>query len=162
MKRTGWELAAVCGLCLMVSAAARESLHFPLHRFSITPLEGRTAGKQSVLLFMSLPASGGFGPNVNVVAQPAPPSIDDYLSISKREFEQKDMKILKADKVDDQTAVVEYTGNLQNRSLHFYAKAILKGKEVLLATATATEQQWESDGAQLRTCVDSFRRDAGE
>lgn len=160
MKSNGWVFAAVCSLCLIGGAAAPESLHFPSYRFSISPLEGRTAGKQSVLLLMFLPAVGSFAPNVNVVAQPAPGSMDDYLSISKREFEHKAMKILKADKVDDQTAVIEYTGELQNRSLHFYAKASLKGREVLLATGTATEQQWESVGPQLRTCVDSLRRDA--
>ena len=162
MKRLGWMLAAVVGLSLLAAAKLPQALHFPLHRFSISPLEGRTAGTNSLLLTMSLPVSGGFAPNVNVVAQNAPPSIADYIAISKREFEEHGMKVLQSNKPDNNTVIFEYTGTLQNRPLHWYAKASLKGREMLLATATATEQQWPSDGAQLRACVDSFQRDGAE
>lgn len=41
----------------------------------------------------------------------------------------------------------------------WYAKASLKGGEVLLTTATATEQQWHKDVDRLQACVDSFKRD---
>jgi len=162
MKRLGWILIAVCGLCVIGLARGPEALHFPIHRFSISPLEGPTHGATSVLLTMMLPASGGFAPNVNVVAQSTAGTIDNYIAATKREIEQNGFKLVQEDKVDDHTGVFEYTGTLQNRPLHWYTRASLKGREVLLVTATATEQQWPSSSAQLRDCVDSFQRDEGQ
>ena len=162
MKTSKWLWIAVGGLCLLGAATAPQALHFPTHRFSIVPLEGRTAGATSVLLSMYLPASNGFAPNVTVVAQNAPASIDVYIAASKRELEQNGWKLVNLDKPNDHTVVFEYTGDLQNRPLHWYAKAVLKGREVLLATGTATELQWAADGARLKECADSLQHDGGK
>jgi hypothetical protein len=56
----------------------------------------------------------------------------------------------------------EYSGPLQGRSLHWYARAEKSGGRVYLATATAAEQQWAKQGAQLKACVDSLRCETGE
>jgi hypothetical protein len=159
MKRIGLMLVAACGWALLVGANAGQGLHFPMHGFSIAPLEGKTTGTNALLMTMFLPPSGGFAANVNVVAQNAPGSLDDYMAASKRGFEQAGFTVIKADKLDDSTAVVEYAGNFQGKSLHWYAKASLKNNEVLLTTATATEQQWRKDADRLRECVDSFKRE---
>ena len=161
MKKIAWMLVAICGLCLLGGANGQPALHFPLHGFSIAPLEGQAAGATSLLLTMSLPASGGFAPNVNVLTQHAPGSIDDYIAAGQRGIEQSGFKIVKVNKLDDHTVTFEYTGNMQGRPLHWYSKASQKGAEVLLATATTTEQGWAADSAQLRACVDSLQRDAG-
>jgi hypothetical protein len=160
MKRIGLALAGLCGLCLLIGAGAQEMLHFPLHRFSIAPLEAPAAeGTNSILLTMSLPASGGFAPNVNVITQASPGSIDDYIAASKGGFQQAGLRVTKFQKLGQDAVVFEYAGRLQNRPLHFYAKAVVKDGQVLFATATATEQEWPSVSAQLQACVDSFRRD---
>ena len=160
MKKLTTVLIAACGLIVLVGAESRQALHFPLHAFSIEPLEGRTAGGTAVLMTMSLPPSGGFASNVNVLTQNAGGgSIDDYLAVSKRGFEQAGMKVIKADKLDDSTLLIEYNGIFQGTPMHWYAKASLKGNEVLLATGTATEKQWPKDAARLKACVDSFKRD---
>lgn len=159
MKRFAWLLIAVCGAGLLAGAAARDALHFPLHKFSIAPLEVQTAGQPATLMSMYLPPSDQFAPNVNVVSQPWPGSLDQYITTSKQEFAHNGLQLLKADKADDNTVTMEYAGNMQGRPLHFYAKAGLKNHEVLLATATATDRQWPAVSPRLRACIDSFQRD---
>jgi len=158
MKRIPWLVALACGAAAVLGAAAGQALHFPQHGFSIAPLEGR-AGANGMVLLMSLSPTDGFAPNVNVMAQTSHGTIDDFIALSKRQFTQAGLHVIKAEKLDDNDAAFEYSGNLQGRALHWYAKASLKGDEVLLATATATDAQWPKLADQLKACVDSFRRD---
>jgi hypothetical protein len=158
MKRIVWLVALACGAAAVLGAAAGQALHFPQHGFSIAPLEGR-AGSTGMVVLMSLPASDGFAANVNVVAQTTHGTIDNYMALSKRQFAQAGFQVVKADKLNDSDAIFEYTGNMQGRALHWYAKASLKGDEILLATATATDPQWPKVADQLKACIDSFRRD---
>ena len=158
MKQIAWLVALACGGAALLGAAAGQALHFPQHAFSIAPLEGR-AGSTGMVLLMSLPPTGGFAPNVNVVAQPSHGTMDDFIALSKQQFAQAGLHVVRAEKVGENDAAFEYTGNMQGRPLHWYAKASLKGDEVLLTTATATDQQWPKFADQLKACVDSFRRD---
>ena len=158
MKRIMLLVVVACGTAALLGAAAGQALHFPQHGFSIAPLEGR-AGSTGMVVLMSLPPTGGFAPNVNVVAQTSHGTMDDFIALSKQQFAQAGLHVVKAEKGGDSDATFEYTGNMQGRALHWYAKASLKGDEVLLATATATDQQWPKFADPLKACVDSFRRD---
>ena len=159
MKSLGSTLVLICGLLLLDGAGARDMLHFPLFGFSIAPLEARSSGPTSVVMEMFLPPSGGFAPNVRVEAQKWPGTLDQYVEVSQKQFEKAGFKVINSSRPDASTAIFEFTGTLQNHPLHWYAKASLGGGEVLLTTATATEQQWPTNGQQLQACVNSFRRD---
>jgi hypothetical protein len=111
---------------------------------------------------MSLPPTDGFAPNVNVIAQNYPGSLDDYIALSKQQTANAGWNWIKADKADDSTAIIEFASKTANISLHYYAKVSRKGPEIILITATATEKQWAADSTQLKACVDSFQRDAGQ
>jgi hypothetical protein len=152
-------LVALFALFIFAAADAPQTLHFPIHGFSIAPLESSTAGKNASLFTMYLPASGNFAPNIVVMAQDSPGSMDDYMALSKRQVDEQGWKSLKSEKVDDNTAIFEFTGKSKDTPIHWYSKASRKGAEVILVTATATEQQWSDSGAQLQACVDSFKRD---
>jgi hypothetical protein len=152
-------LAGLFCVFLLGAADTQQQIHFPLHGFSIDALEG-PADTRGMLMSMSLPASDGFAPNVNLISQNSPGTIDQYIEISKQQVTQNGWTLIKANKVDDNTAVMEITGKVGDNSLHFYDKVSRKGDEVILITATATENQWTTNSAQLEACVDSFQRDS--
>jgi hypothetical protein len=111
---------------------------------------------------MSLPPFDGFAPNVTVLKMTHHGTIDGYIAISKKSIEAKGWKVTKIDRLDDNTAVFQYFGQMGANSLGFYSKASLKGDEVLLVTASATQPAWKQYASQLQACVDSFQRDAGK
>lgn len=161
MRRIGWVLVgSLFGLFLLAGADAGQAIHFPVYGFSIAPLEGPAGPTDSMLVTMFLPPSDGFAPNVGVISQTSTGTIDDYIATSKQDCASAGWKIIQLNKLDDHTVVFEYTGQASGKALHWYSKASLKGNEVLLVTATATEGQWAKDATQLQQCVDSFQRDS--
>jgi len=147
-------LVLVCVLC--VGAVTTNRLIFKTTGFSIKPLETDPLGHSYQAMSMSLPASGGFSPNVNVQVQCYTGTIDEYAAISRKEFASVKFKLIKEDKQGKNAVVFEYTGEIQERKLHWYAKATATGKRVYLATATATEKQWPEVKAKMKECIDSL------
>jgi hypothetical protein len=116
---------------------------------------GSVAG-QSPTVVLFLTPSQGFAPNVNVLIQNFPSSIDEYVSVTKKEFDAAGIKVVDERLVSANEWTVEYTGTLSGRSLHWYARALKNGDKVYLTTATAMPEQWEQVSAKLKACVDSF------
>jgi hypothetical protein len=141
--------------CLCATAgfatAASDQVALPGAGYSIAPLEGAQA------LSMVLPASGGFAANVNVQIQPYPGTLDGYISLSQGQFRQAGLTVLNQRKEGSSEWIVEYTGEMAGRSLHWYSRAKMKNGKVYLATATATKEQWPPLSAKLRSCVDSLK-----
>jgi hypothetical protein len=140
-------------LVLMASSLGAETtnrLHFAASGFSIAPLEAPKGQLTQQVLLMFLPTSGDFTPNVNVQIQPYEGSLDDYIKLSLKQFES----------ATDSGAVFEYHGEIQNRRLHWYAKAQKSQGRVYLVTATALEENWVEVAPNLKNCVDSFTCDS--
>jgi hypothetical protein len=116
---------------------------------------GSVAG-QSPTAVLFLQPTGGFAPNVNVLIQDFPNSINDYVSLTKKEFDSAGIKVLNERMASANEWVVEYAGTLSGRSLHWYARAVKNGDKVYLTTATATPEQWTQVSSKLIQCVDSF------
>ena len=140
-----------------LSETPPQKLHFPTSGFSIKPLE-ISPDKASLYqpLTMLLPPSEGFASNVNVQIQPHEGSMEEYASLSRQQFKTMNLDLIKEKKLGDTVLVMECSGTMQGRQLHFYAKAISTGKKVYLATAAATEKQWQSNSEKLVACVDSL------
>jgi hypothetical protein len=115
-----------------------------------------SAAGQSPVVVLFLSPTGGFAPNVNVLIQDFPNSISDYISLTKKEFDSNGITIVKEQTVSPEEWIVEYSGTLSGKSLHWYARAIKKGSKVFLTTATATPDQWGTVSEKLIKCVDSF------
>ncbi len=150
-------LLAACLIVPLAPAADTGKLNFPQAGFTIAPLDGPSEAAQQQKLMMFLPASDGFAPNVNIMTQPHTGTLDEYIAISKEGIQKVGFTILNLAKSGADTIVLEYTGQMQNRSLHFYARAILKNGKVFLVTATALEDQWPASCKKLKACVDSFQ-----
>jgi len=116
---------------------------------------GSVAG-QSPVAVLYLTPTGGFAPNVNVLIQNFSGSINDYVSVTKKEFESAGIQVVNEHIVSPNEWMVEYAGTLSGRSLHWYARAIKNGDKAYLITATATPEQWEQVSSKLKACVDSF------
>jgi hypothetical protein len=150
-------------LVLMASSLGAETtnrLHFAASGFSIAPLEAPKGQLTQQVLLMFLPTSGDFTPNVNVQIQPYEGSLDDYIKLSLKQFESANLKIVQQGRTTDSGAVFEYHGEIQNRRLHWYAKAQKSQGRVYLVTATALEENWVEVAPNLKNCVDSFTCDS--
>jgi hypothetical protein len=78
------------------------------------------------------------------------------VTISKKQFAANNFDVIRETRVGKESFILEYTGKIKGRKLHWYAKGTSTGKFVYLTTATATETQWPSVSAQLKQCVNSF------
>jgi len=116
---------------------------------------GGVAG-QSPTVVLYLTPTGGFAPNVNVLIQNFPASINDYITVTKKEFDSAGVKLLNEHLVSAEEWDLEYQGNLSGKEFHWYARAVKSGDKVYLTTATATPSQWDQVSHQLIQCVDSF------
>lgn len=155
-KRTLILFATMLPLWLR-AADTTNRLRFPEAGFSITPLEARPGPMSVMPLTMSLPATGNFSANVNVLIQPYEESIEDYTALSLKQFKDNGLKVIEQKKLGKSAVVFQCSGELQGRDLHWYARAEKLGAHVYLVTATATEKQWADQGSQLKGCVDSFQ-----
>ena len=149
-------LTAICLLCTAgISWAMASPLQFPIHGFTIEPLEA--AAKNAIIqpVSLQLPVSDGFAPNVNVMIQPFPGTIKDYADMSRGQFRAMNMTIKDAH-ITPTSIRWTYVGVLKGRTLKFYARALKRGDQIYLVTATALAAQWTKVGAKLVTVVDSF------
>jgi hypothetical protein len=160
MRRMGWILlGGLFGMFLLGAADVQQKIHFPMHGFSISPLESPPGGPDGAILTMCLPPSDGYAPSVSVLSQKSPGTIDDCIATSKKWMEKNGLKVINVTKLDDNTATFLFAGKVNGKSLHAYARASRKGDQVMLIVAIATEDQWKTDAAQMQNCVDSFQRD---
>ena len=139
----------------MLSSLTAATIDFPEYGFLIDAIDTKPGTTTPLVMYM--PASEGFAPNINVTIQPYPASIKDYISLSKRQFQQMSWNIVKEEQSGDAEWTVEYKGAMQGNDFHFYARAVARDGRVYLTTATAKESQWSSIGDTLRKHVDSFK-----
>jgi hypothetical protein len=156
-------LAIGLALLSMIGVAhADDTLRFATEGFSIKALHPTVGAVPVQVMNIFLNAEGGFAPNVNVQIQPYAGTIDDYLKDSTDQFKQLGFTTLGKKKVNDDTVLLEYTGSMPSMPpMHWYARAVRKkGKNlVYLVTGTTLVPQWTKSGAEIKTCVDSFKLD---
>ena len=160
-KRTFVLFAAMLPLWLS-AADSTNQLRFPAAGFSIAALEARPGPTPVMPLAMAVPAADNFAANVNVQIQPYEGSIEEYAALTLKQFKDLGIKVIEQKKLGKSGTAFEYSGELQGRDLHWYARAEKLGGQVYLVTATAAEGHWANQALQLKACVDSFRLEKGE
>lgn len=159
-------IATFCLCCLAATAGSisqsaatkpADKLVFQNNGFSISPLDEAGEGTYQVLM-MFLRPSKDFAPNVNVMRQAYGGTLDQYAALSRKQFENLKFKVLSESRPDKHTVVFEYAGQMQGRTLHWYARVVLQGGTAFLVTATAAEDHWKDVSVKLKSCVDSFER----
>jgi len=139
------------------SPADPSTLSFPTYGFQIDALEGEVGETPATVLALYLPPRDGFAPNINVQIQPFKGTLDDYVKLTKGQFEHLDWELVSDDQPEDYLWIFEYKGPIQGTQLHWYATATLHQDKVYLVTATAPQSAWEEVSPTLKKHVDSFR-----
>lgn len=143
-------------LLSVMQTQAQSRLDFPAAGFSISPVEVAPDDVGYTALSMSLPATDGFAPNVNVQIQQFDGTLDDYIALSRQQFDAYEMEMLSEDR-GDVTVTWEYAWTMQGQELHGYSCAHHAEGKVFLVTGTAAASQWESVSGRLKSSVDSFK-----
>ena len=153
----------LCCLAALAGTASQPTTTKPADKlvfrncgFAISPLDQPGKGTNQ-LLFMLLPVSDGFAANVGVQTQTYSGTLDEYVDLSQKQFKEGKLDVVSTSKPDKDTAVFEYSGQMQGKALHFYAKAALRDGTIYLATATAAQDHWKDVSEKLKSCVDSFQ-----
>jgi hypothetical protein len=102
-----------------------------------------------------LPGSDNFAANVNVQKQQFAESIEAYDKLSTSQLKQINMTVL-SHTLKGNDLRYEYRGDMQGKTLHWYARAIKTGQHIYLVTATSLESHWEQQKSSLIKSVDSF------
>lgn len=152
-------LASIWVLCgsAVLSPLNASLVDLPQYGFQIEALDAKSGDSAVSALMMFLPPSDGFAPNINIQIQPYAGTIKEYVALSKGQFEQMKWKLISEKENGANAWVAEYAGTMQDKDLHFYARALLKEGKIYLATATAKESQWATVGPTLRERVNSFK-----
>lgn len=122
------------------------------------PKAEKAAGGQAAMFFA--PVRSGFASNLNVIVQAAKMSIDEYVELSKGQFEQLKLKCLseKRLKVSGRDAALfEYEGKTQGKEMKWMALAIADGDRILLATGTALAEDYDSVAKEFKASLESFK-----
>jgi hypothetical protein len=152
MKSILLTLLLTGSVCLADSKAV-----FQRHQFEIATLEP-DAGESiaSTPLLMSLPPKDGFAPNVNVTIQVYGQGIDQYIELSRKQYQAMNLTVIREVKTEKGEWFIEYSGPFQSMSLHWYSRAVFDGGKVYLVTATSPETEWDALSSKLRSVVNSF------
>ena len=149
--------AALFSAAILTPATAA-TIDLPQYGFTIEALDAPPSATTSTTALMTfLPASDGFAPNINVNIQPYPGKIANYITMSKDQFKKMNWVVVTEKQNGENEWIVEYTGQMQGKDLHFYARAVTKGGKVYLVTAAAKESQWNTMSGILRRNVDAFK-----
>lgn len=146
----------------LASAESPANYRDPVYGFTLsTPVFAEGASNTTTTAVISMgAASDGFAPNVNVQVQRVGMSLDEFARISRDQFRQVGLTVHAEEQVELGTAqglFWHYSGPMQGRELEIVAVAIRSGKDILLATGTATPEQFREVGPILRASVLSLR-----
>ena len=155
-------LVCSCGLAAVAGRPSPGRLKFKGNGFSIEALEGKVGARPYTALMMFLPPTKGFSPNVNVQIQPYAGTIDQYATLSKKQFVALKYKLIREVKVGKDSLLFEFSGKLEGHQLRWYARATLRGGKIYAVTATAREDQWPVASGKMKACVDSFKIEKAE
>lgn len=149
---------AIISICLASSVQSIASeLRFESLGFTIQPLENTSEVKPFQALLLFLPTSDNFAPNTNVQIQEFDGTIQEYLALTKSQFQQANLTFIKTPTINSNQVLLEYTGDIGQGPLRWYARAIKHGNTVYLVTATAKASQWSTVSEKLIRNVQSFK-----
>ncbi len=131
-----------------------EKIRLPSEHLSIKTLNAGSSQVNYVPLIMCMPPTDGFSSNVNINVQIYSGSLEDYIQLSKSQFTQMDLNILRAEIIEG-FGVFEYTGKIQKREMHCYAKVLKRQGKIYLITGTTLKSLWNKDKQEIIDCVNS-------
>ena len=154
-KSLKWLAAALA--CVVAAAAVAGTVNFTTPGFSIDALDAPVGNQKQLIMEMFLPATEGFAPNVSVMYMPTNVPFEQFVQISRNQLAPMNLTEIHFENHGDGTAVIEYSGTMQRRELHFYQRLCAVRTGVYAATGTTLESQWKDVGAQIAKNVDTLK-----
>jgi len=155
-------LAATDALARPGRAAAPSSYTNGAYGFSLVPPTFAKAdpdsGVQAAMFFA--PGKNGFAGNLGVMVQTVKMTLDDYVALSRDQFDKSGIKISAETKrkVSGREAVLwEYEGAAKDRKLKWMAMAVVDGDRVFLITGTSTRDDYDALSQEFKASLDSFK-----
>jgi hypothetical protein len=155
-------LAATDALARPGRAAAPSSYTNGAYGFSLVPpafpKADKDSGAQAAMFFA--PGKNGFASNLGVMVQTVQMKLDDYVALSREQFEKGGLKVTGETKlkVSGRDAVRwEYEGAAQGRKLKWTAMAVVEGDRVFLVTGTSTQGDYAALSQEFKASLDSFK-----
>jgi len=155
-------LAATDALARPARAAAPSSYSNGAYGFSITPPAfpkvEKDSGTQTAMFFA--PGKNNFAGNLGVMVQTVKMTLEDYIKLSRDQFEKGGLKVGTESKVkvSGRDAILwEYEGAAQGRKLRFMALAVVDADRVFLITGTSTQDDYETLSKEFKASIDSFK-----
>ena len=111
-----------------------------------------------VARFFALPENQ-FSANMNVNVQTPGMSLDDFVSVSRVQFQTAGFEILgdRRFTIGDHGAVEwSYAGKIQDLELKFLARAVERGDQIFLITCTGLKDSFDKYEEQFRASLESF------
>lgn len=144
------------------SSLAAAEAELPYYGWRLKDLEPliKKAPSQAVVIMVGEPVK--FHANINIMIQPFPGTMKDYMDLSRGEFQklfEKKWKVLWEKQNGENEWICESTGTKGGEAYQFYSRAVKDEARIFLITATALQTQWGSLGEKMRRQVDSFKTD---
>ncbi len=155
-------LAATDALARPARAAAPSSYTNGAYGFSLTPPSFANAEKESGIqtaMFFA-PGKNGFAANLGVMVQTVKMTLDEYVTLSRGQFEKGGIKISTEAKmkVSGRDAVLwEYEGAAKERKMKWMALAVIDADRVFLITGTSTQDDYEALSKEFKASLASFK-----
>jgi hypothetical protein len=136
-----------------------DRIHFKENKFSIKPFETtqENSAQSYSVLFMLLPQTSGFAPNINIIVQKYSGSLEDYKNLSDSQFKQGNMTVIQSKNSASKYIIFEYTGSQGGKNMHYYSRALKREDNIYLVTGTALIEQWDAVSVKIKDTVDSFK-----
>jgi hypothetical protein len=155
-------LAATDALARQSRVAAPSMYTNGAYGFSLVPptfaKAEKDSGSQAAMFFA--PGKKGFAANLGVMVQNVKMTLDEYVALSRDQFEKSGIKITTEAKlkISGRDAVLwEYEGAAKERKMKWMALAVVDGDRVFLITGTSTQDDYEALSKEFKTSLASFK-----
>jgi hypothetical protein len=122
------------------------------------PKAEKDSGSQAAMFFA--PGKNGFAANLGIMVQSVKMTLDEYVALSRDQFEKSGIKIGTEAKlkVSGRDAVLwEYEGAAKERRLKWMALAVVDGDRVFLITGTSAQDDYDALSKEFKASLISFK-----
>ena len=144
------------------SSLAAAEVNLPYYGWRLKQLEEIIKKSSDSAMQINVGEPVEFQANINVMIQPFPGTMKEYIDLSYRELDklfEKKWKVLSEKQNGEEEWGCEYTGTKDGEVYQFYSRAVKDEARIFLITATALQKQWGRLGETMRRQVNSFKRD---
>jgi hypothetical protein len=154
-------IAATVAAAVATPTRTPSSYTDALYGFSLRPprFPEAGAGTSATPVFFTAPRADNFSANVNVMVLKQTTTLDTFLALIQKEFDQLALKknSQTPGKVAGRdTITLDYEGKMQGRELRWLGLIVVDKDRVFQVTCTALKKDFEEHEKEFKACLESF------